>query len=58
VGKGLLALSVLLALVFAVLRPLMRFAAVPIPPAPQMMAQNQLAGPDGSGWWADDAGFG
>jgi flagellar M-ring protein FliF len=47
VGKGLLALSVLLALVFAVLRPLMRFAAVPIPPAPQMMAQNQLAGPEG-----------
>ena len=46
-GKGLLALSVLLALVFAVLRPLMRFAAVPIPPAPQMMAQNQLSGPDG-----------
>jgi len=25
----------------------MRFAAVPIPPAPQMMAQNQLAGPEG-----------
>jgi len=47
VGKGLLALSVLLALVFAVLRPLMRFAAVPIPPAPQMMSQNQLAGPEG-----------
>ena len=47
VGKGLLALSVLLALVFAVLRPLMRFAAVPIPPAPQMVPQNQLAGPDG-----------
>ena len=46
-GKGLLALSVLLALVFAVLRPLMRFAAVPIPPAPQMVPQNQLAGPDG-----------
>ena len=46
-GKGLLALSVLLALVFAVLRPLMRFAAVPIPPAPQMMQQNQLAGPEG-----------
>jgi len=47
VGKGLLALSVLLALVFAVLRPLMRFAAVPIPPAPQMVPQNQLSGPDG-----------
>ena len=47
VGKGLLALSVLLALVFVVLRPLMRFAAVPIPPAPQMVPQNQLAGPDG-----------
>ena len=47
VGTGLLALSVLLALVFAVLRPLMRFAAVPIPPAPKMMAQNQLSGPDG-----------
>ena len=46
-GKGLLALSVLLALVFVVLRPLMRFAAVPIPPAPQMMQQNQLAGPEG-----------
>ena len=45
VGKGLLALSVLLALVFVVLRPLMRFAAVPIPPAPQNLAQ--LAGPDG-----------
>ena len=47
VGKGLLALSVLLALVFAVLRPLMRFAAVPIPPAPRMVPQNQLGGPDG-----------
>ena len=45
VGKGLLALSVLLALVFVVLRPLVRFAAVPIPPAPQNLAQ--LAGPDG-----------
>ena len=44
-GKGLLALSVLLALVFVVLRPLMRFAAVPIPPAPQNLAQ--LAGPGG-----------
>jgi len=45
VGKGLLALSVLLALVFVVLRPLVRFAAVPIPPAPQNLGQ--LAGPDG-----------
>ena len=46
VGKGLLALSVLLALVFVVLRPLIRFAAVPIPPA-RNLGQNQLAGPDG-----------
>ena len=45
VGKGLLALSVLLSLVFVVLRPLVRFAAVPIPPAPQNLGQ--LAGPDG-----------
>ena len=45
VGKGLLALSVLLALVFVVLRPLVRFAAVPIPPAPQNLGQ--LAGPGG-----------
>ena len=45
VGKGLLALSVLLALIFVVLRPLVRFAAVPIPPAPQNLGQ--LAGPGG-----------
>jgi len=35
VGKGLLAVIVLLALIFGVLRPLAKFAAVPIVPSPQ-----------------------
>ncbi|MEE4277798.1 MAG: flagellar basal-body MS-ring/collar protein FliF [Halieaceae bacterium] len=42
-GKGLLALIVLLTLIFAVLRPVMRFSAVPIAPSPQQIAAAQRA---------------
>ncbi|GAB5413229.1 MAG: flagellar basal-body MS-ring/collar protein FliF [Congregibacter sp.] len=47
-GKGLLVLVVLLALVFVVLRPVMKFSAVPVVPAPQ-----NLQAPGGVGM-ADD----
>lgn len=50
-GKGLLALIVLLTLIFVVLRPLIKFAAVPIIPSPQGLqgpGQNPLAALGGS----------
>lgn len=49
-GKGLLVLVVLLTLVFAVLRPVMKFSAVPVVSAPQ----NLQAPAGGAGGMAED----
>lgn len=54
VGKGLLALIVLLTLIFAVLRPVMKFSAVPIAPSPQQLPAGQVAGAAGDGAMGDD----
>lgn len=54
VGKGVLALIVLLTLIFAVLRPVMKFSAVPIAPAPQQLPAGQVAGAMGDGTMGDD----
>ncbi|EAQ98443.1 flagellar basal-body MS-ring/collar protein FliF [Congregibacter litoralis] len=43
-GKGLLALIVLLSLIFVVVRPLVKFAAVPVP---MMQSPQGIQGPDG-----------
>jgi flagellar M-ring protein FliF len=56
-AKGLLALIVLLALIFVVLRPLVKFAAVPVAPAPQSLqgpGQQAVAALAGGMGMADD----
>jgi flagellar M-ring protein FliF len=56
-AKGLLALIVLLALIFVVLRPLVKFAAVPVAPAPQSLqgpGQQAVAALGGGMGMADD----
>jgi flagellar M-ring protein FliF len=52
-ARGLLALTVLLALVFVVLRPVMKFSAVPIAPR-QQLGQQQVAGALPAGGMSED----
>ena len=58
IGKGVMALVVLLALIFGVLRPVMKFSAVPVVPPPATLGGPQamaaLGAPGVAGGMADD----